>query len=201
MELPSPLTSVAGIEKTCGHCTSKESVSVSCWAPLIFNLLKHCVIIAIKTTVPCFSLMISLMFIDNKRRLSLCGFQCPLSPSHRVRKCYSIRWMDGISLTCARACIHIKTHSHPPTAAHILTHMHWYILLPVADLCFAPQPLSAESPAPASSSTLGLINEAQMGLTSRRDTKRWKMAFWHSTDTGPITVWRPWYFNQVLCEP
>ncbi len=139
---------------------------------MIFNLLKHCVIIVIKTTVPCFSLMISLMLIDNKRRLSLCGFHCPLSPSHCVPKCYSIRWMDGISLTCARACIHIKTHSHQPTAAHILTHRHWYISLPVTDLCFAPQPLSAESPAPASSSTLGLINEAQMGLTSRRDTKR-----------------------------
>lgn len=91
MELPSPQTSVAGMERTRGHCMSKESVSARCWPPLIFNLLKHCVIIAIKRAALCFSLMKPLMFIDNKRRLSLCGFQCPLSPSHSVRQCYSIK--------------------------------------------------------------------------------------------------------------
>lgn len=68
------------------HC-----LSAGCWAPLIFNLLKHSVIIAMKNTVPCFSLMICLMFIDNKGRLSLCRFQCALCPSHGVCECYFIK--------------------------------------------------------------------------------------------------------------
>jgi len=51
LELPSPLTSMMRMEKTCEHRHSKTPLLSESWAPLIFNLPKHCVIIMIKPNI------------------------------------------------------------------------------------------------------------------------------------------------------
>lgn len=96
---------------------SRYCRSVSCWAPLIFNLLKHRVIIAVKTTVPIFSLMISLIFIDNKHRLSLCRFPCPLCPSQRVQALD--RWAECMCMTTSKnPLLYTQAQTHCSVCLH-----------------------------------------------------------------------------------